>query len=342
MKSDQKSTDKVQKRHIGVDVSKAKLDIYVPPAGWETRAEVIEVGNDTEGFRRLRELARSANATVCVEPTGGYEKALVASMLKFGVPVAYADALRVREFAKADGKRSKNDKIDAELIACFADKIGVREIEAPDAVTLELRRRVKLRQKLIDSRTDFICHLETETDPEMKQMLKSHIHQLKKLIAKIERMCEESVAKDPEKKATKERFALVGGVGDITATTILAALPEIGKLSDEKLNRLAGIAPEEKQSGTREWRRKIWGGRKEVRNALYMASIAALMWNSRLRDYYRKKRNEGHPHKWAIVPVMRKLLSLLNRIASDPNFTPAPEPESTKKNARAGRKRKGA
>ena len=142
--------------------------------------------------------------------------------------------------------------------------------------------------------------------------------------------------------ALRERFTKVGGVGDLTAISILAGLPEIGTLSDGKLNRLVGIAPEEKQSGTKEWQRRIWGGRKDVRNALYMAAVASIKWNAILGGYYHKKRAEGHPHKWAIVPTMRKLLSLLNRIARDPNFTPQPEPESTKKNAGAGRKKKVA
>ena len=140
----------------------------------------------------------------------------------------------------------------------------------------------------------------------------------------------------------RDRFTQIGGVGDLTAISILAGLPEIGKLSDEKLNRLVGIAPEERQSGTKDWQRRIWGGRRSVRNALYMAAVASIMWNSTLGSYYRRKRAEGHPHKWAIVPTMRKLLSLLNRIARDPSFKPAPEPESTKRDARAGRKKKTA
>ena len=142
--------------------------------------------------------------------------------------------------------------------------------------------------------------------------------------------------------ALLERFTKVGGVGDMTAMSILAGLPEIGNLTDAKLNRLVGIAPEEKQSGTKEWQRRIWGGRKDVRNALYMACLASIQWNAVLGGYYRKKRAEGHPHKWAIVPTMRKLMSLLNRIARDPDFIPSPEPESTKRNATAGRKRKAA
>ena len=328
--------------HIGVDVSKKKLDIYVPARKEGLRPETREVGNSIDGFRDLRDLARKSGATVCVEPTGGYEMELVAFMHKFGVPVAYADALRVRQFAKAEGNLSKNDAIDAALISRFADKIGVRALEPADIDTVELRRKTKFRQTMMDSRTALICRLETEVDADIRSMMKEQIRHLDKLIDKIERSCMETVARNEEKNALRERFTKVGGVGDLTAISVLAGLPEIGKLSDEKLNRLVGISPEQRQSGTKEWQRRIWGGRKDVRNALYMAATASIQWNSILGGYYRKKRAEGHPHKWAMVPTMRKLLSLLNRIARDPNFTPKPEPATTKKNARAGRKKKSA
>ena len=328
--------------HIGVDVSKEKLDVYVPAAKEGDRPTTTEVDNSTEGFRKLRELARKAKATVCVEPTGGYELELIAFMHKFDVAVAYADALRVRQFARAEGNLSKNDRIDAALISRFADKIGVRLIEEQDVEAVELKRKVKFRQTLMDSRTAMICRLETEIDQEMRAMIKEQVKHLDKLIDKAERSCLETVAKNAEMDALRVRFTEVGGVGDLTAISILAGLPEIGKLSDQKLNRLVGIAPEEKQSGTKEWQRKIWGGRKDVRNALYMAVTASLIWNSKLKAYYHKKRAERHSHKWCMVPTMRKLLSLLNRIARDPNFVPDPEPESTKKNANVGRKKKTA
>ena len=328
--------------HIGVDVSKEKLDIYVPAAREGVRPTTAEVDNNIEGFRALRDLARKAKATVCVEPTGGYELELIAFMHKFGVAVAYADTLRVRQFARAEGSLSKNDTIDAALISRFADKIGVRLVEEQDVEAVELKRKAKFRQTLKDSRTVMICRLETEIDADMKAMLREQVKHLDKLIDKAERSCLETVAKNAEMDALRVRFTEVGGVGDLTAISILAGLPEIGKLSDQKLNRLVGIAPEEKQSGTKEWQRKIWGGRKDVRNALYMSTTAALTWNSRLGAYYRKKRAEGHPHKWCVVPTMRKLLSLLNRIARDPNFVPDPEPETTKKNANVGRRKKAA
>ena len=325
--------------HIGVDVSKEKLDVYVPARKEGLRPETKEVGNSTEGFRELRDLARKAGATVCVEPTGGYELELVAFMHRFGVPVAYADALRVRQFARAEGNLSKNDAIDAALISRFADKIGVRVLGPTDIDAVELKRKTKFRQTMMDSRTALISRLETEVDADIRLMMKEQIKHLDRLIDRMERSCLDTVSKNEEMDTLRNRFTKVGGVGDLTAISILAGLPEIGKLSDEKLNRLVGISPEQRQSGTKEWQRRIWGGRKDVRNALYMAATASLQWNSILGGYYRKKRAEGHPHKWAMVPTMRKLLSLLNRIARDPDFSPKPEPESTKKNARAGRKK---
>ena len=325
--------------HIGVDVSKEKLDVYVPARKEGLRPETKEVDNSTEGFRELRDLARKAGATVCVEPTGGYELELVAFMHRFGVPVAYADALRVRQFARAEGNLSKNDAVDAALISRFADKIGVRVLGPTDIDAVELKRKTKFRQAMMDSRTALTSRLETEVDADIRLMMKEQIKHLDRLIDRMERSCLDTVSKNEEMDTLRNRFTKVGGVGDLTAISILAGLPEIGKLSDEKLNRLVGISPEQRQSGTKEWQRRIWGGRKDVRNALYMAATASLQWNSILGGYYRKKRAEGHPHKWAMVPTMRKLLSLLNRIARDPDFSPKPEPESTKKNARAGRKK---
>ena len=328
--------------NIGVDVSKEKLDVYVPATKEGARPTTAEVENNVKGFRKLRDLARKAEGMVCVEPTGGYELELVAFMHKFGVAVAYADALRVRQFARAEGSLAKNDTIDAALISRFADKIGVRLLEKQDVEAVELKRKAKFRQALMDARTAMICRLETEIDAEMKSMLREQVKHLNKLIAKAEKSCLEAVARNEPMDTLRKRFVQVGGVGDVTAIAVLAGLPEIGRLSDEKLNRLVGIAPEEKQSGTKEWQRKIWGGRKDVRNSLYMATTASLIWNSKLKAYYHKKKAEGHPHKWCMVPTMRKLLSLLNRIARDPDFVPDPEPESTRKNAPVGRKRKAA
>ena len=139
--------------HIGVDVSKEKLDIYVPAKEEGLRPTTVEVDNNIAGFRKLRELARKAKATVCIEPTGGYELELIAFLRKFSVAVAYADALRVRQFARAEGSLAKNDTIDAALISRFVDTIGVRTLEKQEVEVVELKRKTRFRQTLMDSRT---------------------------------------------------------------------------------------------------------------------------------------------------------------------------------------------
>ncbi len=326
--------------HIGVDVSKEKLSVYVPATQEGVRSESVEVDNTIEGFRKIRAFAQKAKATVCVEPTGGYELDLIAFMLKASVSVAYADAFRVRQFAKAEGTFSKNDTIDAALISRFADKIGVRPLEKKNIEAVELKRKFKFRQTMMDARTVMICRLETETDTKMKTLLKAQIKHFTKLIVKMEKVCITTIANDERMATLHKRFIQVSGVGDVTAISILAYLPEIGTLPDEKLNRLVGLVPEEDQSGTSDKKRRIWGGRKDARNALYMATTASLQWNTILGAYYRKKKEKVNLHKWAMIPTMRKLLSLLNRLARDPDFVLQPEAESTKKNAKAGRKKK--
>ena len=218
--------------HIGVDVSKAKLDVYVPATKEGARPTTVEVDNAVEGFRKLRDMARKAKAVVCVEPTGGYELELIAFMRKFDVRVAYADALRVRQFARAEGSLSKNDSIDAALISRFADRIGVRLLDGQDADSVELKRKAKFRQTMVDSRTAIICRLETETDAEMRKMLEEQVSHFDRLIRKAEDLCIETVRGNEGLKGKLVRFTAVGGVGDVTAISILAGLPEIGKLPD--------------------------------------------------------------------------------------------------------------
>ena len=156
----------------------------------------------------------------------------------------------------------------------------MRVLEAQEVEAVELKRKAKFRQTMVDSRTAMINRLETEIDPEMKALLKEQIRLAGRIIDKAERLCLDTVKKNDRMNSLKERFTAIGGVGDLTAISILSSLPEIGTLSDGKLNRLVGIAPEEKQSGTKEWQRRIWGGRKDVRNALYMAAVASIKWNA--------------------------------------------------------------
>ena len=203
--------------HIGVDVSKAKLEVYVPAKQEGLRATTFEVANDIAGFRKLRDVTRSANATVCVEPTGGYELELIAFMHKFNVPVAYVDALRVRQFARAEGDLSKNDRIDAALNARFAAKIGARVLDRQDTAAVELKRKTKFRQTMTELRTTLINRLETEFDKEMRGLLKEQIRHIDRMIRKIEKSSMKTVSNNPSMRSMVGRFTKVGGVGEVTA-----------------------------------------------------------------------------------------------------------------------------
>jgi len=249
--------------HIGVDVSKEKLDIYVPAKEEGSRPLTKEVDNDINGFRGLRDLARKAKATVCVEPTGGYELELIAFMHKFDVPVAYTDALRVRQFARAEGNLAKNDRIDAALISRFADKIGVRLIEAQDVEAVELKRKAKFRQTIMDLRTAMANRLETEIDPEMRAMLRAQIKGLDRLIDKTGRLCLETVGKNERMNTLRERFTLVGGVGCASGSRWWAGWATSRRYRYSRGSRRSGRSPTGSSTGSSaSLRRRTKAGRR--------------------------------------------------------------------------------
>ena len=178
--------------HIGVDVSNGKLDIYVPVKKEGSRPMTKKVDNSVVEFRKLRDLARKANATVCVEPTGGYELELIAFMYRLDIPVAYTDALRVRQFARTEGSLSKSGTIDAVHISRFVDKIGARVLQAQEVESVELKRKAKFRHTMVDSRTAMINRFEAE----MKALLKEQIRLASIIIGKAELFCLDTVRKN--------------------------------------------------------------------------------------------------------------------------------------------------
>lgn len=313
--------------HIGIDMAKEKFDAFIPSQKDPATGKRLQFKNDLKGYKAIRDVARRIDAIVCVEPTAGYEAGLVAYMHKSGVRVVYTDPSRVRNFAKAEGLHAKNDKIDAELISRFARTMGVRILSEHEFSQVELHRMHQTKMAFVATRTNLISRLDTESSDEMSKLLQREISHLDKVIARLVQKCNELVASDERSGKLSSRMKEVRGISDSTTVALLGGLPELGQLPDKKLFMLCGIAPVQKQSGSKEWIRKIHGGRSDVRAALYMAATACLLWNSRLKAYYDKKRSEGHPHKWAMVPVMRKVLVILNHIARGEAYKPLPESE---------------
>ena len=318
-------------KSIGVDVSKLKLDIFIKGQTGGNGDISKEVPNSPAGFKSIRDLAVKYGATVCCEPTGGYEHELVMYMLKAKIPAAYTPGHLVRYYAKSQGKNYKNDKIDARMIAEFAENTELRLITPKDALVDRVCRKMRLYNSILENCRKLTGLLETEYDPDSKRLLARELVHTRKLAAKVLEESEKLVNSDPQLADLVERMCMIKGVAKRTAISVIAELPELGKLSDSKLFAMVGLAPIEKQSGNKEWQRKIYGGRKRARNALYMSAVVGLAYNPILKQYYQKKRSEGHSGKWCIVPVMRKLLSLMNTIARKPDFMPVVLPRVKRK-----------
>ena len=306
--------------HIGVDVSKEKLDIYNPL----TKATTSE-SNTPEGFRKIREAARKAKAVVCCEPTGGLEFDMVMFLQKHDIPVAYCDGYRVRHYALSTGEFSKNDRIDARMISRFADNTDVRILGEKDRARIRLRRLWSLYKTLVDTHVVLAQKASIEPEKDLKNMLRTESESLRKKAGKVLESCRRLIEANEDLKRIFTTILLIDGVGQITALAVLAGVPELGKISDAAVAKLVGAAPMDNQSGKTDKSKHIHGGRKEVRNALYMAAVASVKFNHILGTYYQQVRQRmpgPKASKWALVPVMRKLIHLMNRIARDPNFVP--------------------
>lgn len=318
--------------YIGVDVSKDKLDYFIPAANHGRPPVTGQVANDASGARKIRDLARKHSAAVCCEPTAGYEDLLVEAMLAPGVAVAFAEGYRVRRFAEACGQFSKNDLLDAAMIARFAATIGPRALTPRDSATRKARSLWRFRATVMQARMLLAAAAGTGPSRPDPRWVRETVERFKEKERRLLAECVAVLRTSPESSRLYDRMLLVGGVGPATAVAVLTELPEIAGLSPAAAAKLAGLAPAERQSGKTERRRLIRGGRERLRSALYMAAVAFLRSNRILRAYYDTKIEEGHGAKWALVPVMRKLLHLLCRIARDPGFIPA---EDARKRAKA-------
>jgi Transposase and inactivated derivatives len=304
--------------HIGIDVSKEQLDIFDPVSGQNRK-----VPNSVQGFRAIRDMARRRKAIACCEPTGGLEHDLVLFLQRARVPVACCDAFRVRHYALSTGEFSKNDPLDARMISRFADATKPKVLEPRDLRVRELRSRWKLHKTLVDIHVLLAQKASAEHDPAVARMLRSESARLSEKARKVLQKCVEVIKADERMASLLGRFQEIDGVGVGTAVAVLAEMPEIGQMDDAAAVKLAGLAPKEHQSAKNEHTRQIYAGRRNLRNALYMAAVPAIRHNHILRASYQnylRRIPTPKAKKWALVPIMRKLIRLMNRLARDPGF----------------------
>jgi transposase len=294
---------------VGLDVSKAWLDGYLGSSGRRLR-----VGNDAAGIRELvRTLGDSAGCLVVMEASGGYERTAHRELLAQGVLAAIVNPKRVRDFARGMGLEAKTDRVDARLIARYGEVMRPAATPAPDPARIELREILACRRQLSDEitvRTQQLEHLQT---PAMRERVTKALTFLRQEAKELAKLLRQTIQADAALAADFDLLTSMPGCGPVLAATLLAELPELGRLDRRKVAALAGLAPVAKDSGLREHKRVIKAGRSQVRRALYMAAVASLRIKaSPAKARYDQLIARGKAPKLALTALMRKMLVTLN------------------------------
>lgn len=292
---------------VGIDISKAWLDIAV-----HEQEEVLRTNNNERGIASLvKQLKKQKPNLIVVEPTGGFEMLVVAELSQAGLPIAVVNAKRVRDFARATGQLAKTDQLDAKVLAHFA--AAVRPVprslrsEDEEQLTALLTRRRQVLEMLTVEKNRLVTVRAT-----MRADIEAHLQWLSNHLKELDREIEEFVKGTPIWKEKDALLQSVPGVGPVTSATMLGMLPELGQLNRQEIAALVGVAPVNKDSGKKQGKRRIYGGRADVRSVLYMAALSAKKFNPVIRIFYERLIQHGKEKKVALTACMRKLLVILN------------------------------
>ena len=299
---------------VGIDIAKAKLDVFVSQAD-----QVKQYDYQPEAVQGLiQELRAVEPALVVLEATGGLERRLVAELAAAQLPVVVVNPRQVRDFAKATGRLAKTDVLDAKVLAAFglAVKPAIREV--PSEELHELIELLARRRQLVEMIVMEKNRLKQAASKGLRKELKAHIAWLEKQQRESDRGLHQAVEQSDVWQAKYDLLAEVKGIGPVASLTFLALLPELGQLDRKRIAALVGVAPYNCDSGTMKGRRRIWGGRGEVRRVLYMATLSSIRGkNPPILELYTRLKLAGKSSKVAIVACMRKLLVILNAMLRD-------------------------
>lgn len=292
---------------VGIDVSATTLDVAILPAG-----QCWQVPNDATGQSRLVEqVTPLAPARIVLEATGGYETPVLVALAAADLPVVRANPRQVREFGRATGQLAKTDRLDALLLARYGERVQPPLRPLPDAAARELKALVGRRRDLVS-----MCSAEQQRQRQasgrVQADIAAHLTELETRIKAVEADLARLLASEPAWQATADLVQSVPGVGPITAATLVAELPELGRVRAGELAVLVGVAPLNRDSGAYRGRRGTWGGRAPVRTALYMATITAVRCNPVLKAFAARLRAGGKPKKVVVIACVHKLLTILN------------------------------
>lgn len=292
---------------IGLDVAKAHLDGAQHPGD-----RTFRVAHDEAGLTALVSELRAIHPTLIVlEATGGYETDVAAALTLADLPVAIVNPRQVRDFAKALGRLAKTDAIDARVLALFADRVRPEPRPLPDPAQQALTALVARRRQLVDMLTAERNRLAFARGA-IRADLRQHIHWLERRLHDTDGHLTQGICESPLWRAQDNLLRSVPGIGPVTASSLIAYLPELGDLTRRQIAALVGCAPLNRDSGPRRGTRRTWGGRATVRAPLYVATLVATRCNPTIRAFYRRLRAAGKAHKLALIAAMRKLLTILN------------------------------
>jgi transposase len=296
---------------VGIDVSKARLDVAIRPAG-----AAFGVTNDPAGLAELvARLVELSPALVVLEATGGYELPAVAALRAAGIPVAAINPRQARDFAKGTGRLAKTDRIDAAALAHFAEAVRPAPRPAEPAERLALEAVLARRRQLIGMRVMEANRLASCGDAAVRAGIGRHLAWLDAEVAAADRLLEEAVRASPAWRERDELLRSIPGVGPVVSRTLIAALPELGSAGGGALAALAGLAPYARDSGAIRGPRSIRGGRSEVRRVLYLAALAVAHRDGPLGEFAARLRARGKRPKVMLTAVARKLLVIAGAVA---------------------------
>ena len=301
--------------YIGVDVSKDLLDVKVLPSN-----EVQQFSNDDPGVKKLITFVIKVDPQLIVfESTGGLEMLAVSSLIEKHLPVVVINPRQIRDFAKATGRLAKTDSIDADTIARFARDIRPEVRPIKDEQTQLLSALNARRRQIVDMLVAEKNRLYSAPRPNIKSIQK-HIQYLEKTLEDINKDINKTIKKSPTWRENDKILQSFKGVGPVVSATLLCDLPELGTLNRKKIAALVGVATLNCDSGRFRGRRRIKGGRADVRRKLYMAAVASIRHNPMMKNFYKKLIDAGKPPKLALTACMRKILTILNAMMKNQTY----------------------
>ena len=292
---------------VGIDVAKAHLDVALG-----RRGEVFRVARTEEGLAELVKRLREVKPRrVVMEATGGLQMPVAAALTLAGMEVAVVNPRQVREFARAAGKLAKTDAVDARVLAYLGEALKPPSRPLLDEETQALEALLTRRRQLVEMLVAEKNRLQA-AHAVARPLIEEHVRWLEQQLKDVDKDLGQSIRNSPLWRGKDDVLQSVPGVGRVLAITLLAELPELGRLNRKQVASLVGVAPHACDSGTLKGQRHVWGGRASLRAALYMAALSAVRCNPLLRAFYERLTKAGKPKKVALVACMRKLLTILN------------------------------